>query len=77
MSGITKQRYNQIQEAAMEMVASCGVRKIDAMKDKTTKYAIYNGWTDRLVAKFSITHQIAKRHIAKACRQQRHPNWVQ
>ncbi len=41
MPGITRQRYDQIQEAAMRLVASIGVTTLDAMtEDEIEQYFI-------------------------------------
>lgn len=78
MPGITKQRYEEIQEAAMQVVASYTVQRFDDVQkqNNTAWNAINRGFAYQLVAEFGITFQTARQHIAKACRRQRNPNWI-
>ncbi len=77
MAGITKQKYNQIQEVAMEIVASYGIAKLDGIIDVKIRYGILRGWSYQLMAEFDIKSDAARNHIARACRRQRFPDWKQ
>lgn len=74
MAGITKKRYEDIQEAAMKLIASYGIKKLDAI-DSGTRIRIMTGYTAQLQAQFGNGRDAARSHIAKACRRQRHPQW--
>lgn len=74
MAGITKEKYDEIQESAMQIVADYGIRNIDAVDTQPRKH-ILRGWAGQLMADFDITLQTARQHIAKACRRQRNPSW--
>lgn len=76
MTGKTKDKYNQIQEAAMQLVASIGVRNLDAMSN-TNRAGIVRGWSHQIAAAHGVTAATAKNHIYKAMRRQRNPAWQQ
>lgn len=59
----------------MELVASYGVRELDALETAIYR-PIARGFAAQLMAEFDIKMDTARRHIAKACRRQRHPNWT-
>jgi len=75
MPGITRERSEQIQKSAMQIVASYSVSCLDAIENKTARKAILRGWSYQLVVDCGITLQTARQHIARACRRQRHPGW--
>ncbi len=75
MPGITRQRYDQIQEAAMQMVASFGIAALNAMT-LAAKTSILTGLYKQLAADQDISTQASKRHIYRAVRRQRHPDWT-
>lgn len=74
MAGITKARYNQIQEAAMKLVASYGIKKLDDTNNPA-RLQIFRGFAAQLEAEFGIGRDAARGHVAKACRRQRNPAW--
>ena len=74
MAGITKEKYDEIQESAMQIVADFGIKRIDAIETAYRKY-ILRGWAAILMADHEIALGTARQHIAKACRRQRNPNW--
>ena len=75
MPGITRQRYDQIQEAAMRLVASIGVTTLDAMT-LDAKTSIHTGLYKQLAADQGIDTQQSRRHIYRAVRRQRYPDWT-
>jgi hypothetical protein len=77
MPGITRQRYNEIHEAAKALVASVGgVESLDAMDNLAARRSILVGLSKQLQTDEGLTYQTARGHIAKACRRLRHPdNW--
>ena len=75
MPGITRERSEKIQEAAMQIVALHFVSWLDAIENKTARKAILRGWAYQLVTDYDITLQTARQHVARACRRQRHPEW--
>jgi len=77
MAGVTKKKHNQIQEVAMEIVASYTVKKLDGILVLKTRYGILRGWSYQLMAEFDIKSDAARNHIARACRRQRFPKWKQ
>ena len=74
MPGSTRQRSEQVQETAMQVVARIGVLSIDAM-DADPRHSLYVALYKQLQATESVAYDTARRHIAKACRRQRHPDW--
>lgn len=74
MAGITKEKFDEIQESAMAIVADFGIKRIDAIETSIAKY-ILRGWAAQLMVQHDITLQTARQHIAKTCRRQRNPNW--
>ena len=75
MPGITRQRYDQIQEAAMRLVASIGVTTLDAMTLDAARL-IMVGLYHQLATDQDTNTQVAKRHIYRAAHRQRHPDWT-
>lgn len=73
MSGIPRERFNQIQSEAMKMVSDIGIDKLDAMPQAVRKPQLAVLY--RLVEEQEqISYGAARRHIAKAMRRQRHPD---
>jgi len=77
MAGITKQKYNRIQEVAMEIVASYGISKLDCIVNSKIHYGIIGGWAFQLIARYGITKTTARMHILCACNRQRFPKQKQ
>lgn len=75
MPGITRERHNEIQDAAMKIVASYGIARLDAIEGLTARNAIIGGWAHQLAAEQGITYETARRHVTRAIRRQRHPDW--
>lgn len=72
---VTKAKYNATQQAAMRLVASIGIRTLDAMTlDASAR--IYVGLYHQLAADTGISTQAARRHIYRAARRQRFPGWT-
>ncbi len=75
MPGITRTRYDQIQEAAMQMVASFGIAALNAMT-LPAEISILTGLYKQLAADQGIDTQQSRRHIYRAVRRQRYPDWT-
>jgi hypothetical protein len=74
MTGYSKEQYEATQQQAMELIQSIGVSRFDelegARREKAWK-ALYR----LLEALADVSADTARRHIAKAARRQRHPDW--
>lgn len=58
----------------MQMVASIGIATLDAMTIDAARQILI-GLYKQLATDQDISTQASKRHIAKAARRQRHPDW--
>ena len=74
MPGSTRQRSQKIQATAMQVVARMGVKKIDEMATPAARL-IMIGLYKQLQAEEFVARDTARRHIARACQSQRHPDW--
>ena len=74
MPGSTRQRSQEIQATAMQVVAGVGVEKIDAMSTDAARLVMI-GLYKQLQAEETVARDTARRHIARACQHQRHPDW--
>lgn len=74
MAGVTKQKYSEIQEAAMKLVAAYGVKGLDDAANPV-RLQIFRGFAAQLQVEFGLGRDAARSHVAKACRRQRHPDW--
>jgi len=74
MPGSTRQRSQEIQAAAMQVVARMGVKNIDAMTVDAARLVLVALYK-QLQSEETVARDTARRHIARACRRQRHPDW--
>lgn len=75
MSGITKKRFNDIQSEAMKLVSDIGITKLDHIVPLAARKAQIVVLCRQLETQEHISYEAARRHIAKAMRRQRHPNF--
>ena len=74
MSGSTRQRSQAIQATAMQVVARMGVSDIDAMTVDAARLVLVALYK-QLQSEETVARDTARRHIARACLRQRHPDW--
>ena len=74
MPGSTRQRSQEIQATAMQVVARMGVENIDEMTVDAARQVMI-GLYKQLQSEETVARDTARRHIARACQSQRHPDW--
>lgn len=74
MPGKTKEQSNEVQGEAMKIVSLFGIHNLDALSledANAQKTAMYR----ELMSRTAVSWPTARRHIVRACRRQRHPDW--
>jgi hypothetical protein len=74
MAGHPKKKYEATQQQAMDLIQFIGVSRLDDLLDDQRDRA-WKALGHLLEAMADVSPETARRHIAKAARRQRHPEW--
>ncbi len=75
MAGVPQKRTDEIQAAAMRIVAAYGVERFAAVSDRQNWKRINSGFVGQLMQETGVEIRTARQHIARAYRRQRDPDW--
>lgn len=74
MAGYSKEKFEATQQQAMDLVQFLGVGRIDELpRERGNK--VFAALCHLLEALAEVSPDTGRRHIAKAMRRQRHPDW--
>jgi len=71
---ISKTRKRKLEQAAIEIVEAFGIERLDKMQGDARRVALRQMYHE-LEAAQGCHYDTAKRHIARACRRLRHPDY--
>jgi len=72
---ISKTRTQKLEQAAIEIVEAFGIERLDQMQGDARRVALRQMYHE-LEAAQDCHYDTAKRHIARACRRLRHPDYT-
>lgn len=74
MPGKTKEQSNKVQREAMKIVSLFGVNTLDQLSQEAAGLQLASMYRE-LMSRTAVSWPTARRHITRACRRQRHPDW--
>lgn len=74
MAGYSKEKHDATQEDAMRLIQSIGVSRFDELEGERREKA-WKAICHLFQALADVAPETARRHVAKAARRQRHPDW--